>query len=201
MRILFICTGNVCRSAVAERLATTWAREKLEHSPEADAVQIDSAGLSAIAGRPMDPDTAAALIELGGDPTGFRSREFTPEMAADADLVLTMTRDQRRTVLEATPRGLRRTFTLTEAADLLQRADLTGLSLLPLAARARELGRRLDAARACRVPASSDDIADPIGQRAEMHQEVAELVATALRPLADVLFTSVRVQLPAPVAV
>ncbi len=201
MRILFVCTGNVCRSPLAERLATAGAREKLAHSPEADMVKIASAGLSAVADRPMDPHAAAALIELGGDPADFRSREFTRELAADADLVLTMTRDQRRTVLEATPRGLRRTFTLTEAADLWQRADLTGLSLLPVTARARELGRRLDAARSRRAPASSDDIADPIGQRAEVHQEVAGLVAAALRPLADVLFTSVRVQLPAPVAV
>jgi protein-tyrosine phosphatase len=201
VRILFVCTGNVCRSPVAERLATAWAREKLAHSPEADMAQIRSAGLSAVANRPIDPHSAAALVELGGDPAGFRSHEFTPELAADADLVLTMTRDQRRTVLEASPRGLRRTFTLTEAADLLQRADLTGLSLLPLTARARELGRRLDAARAGRPTADSDDIADPIGQTAVVHQEVAGLVAAALRPLADVLFTSVRIKLPAPVAV
>ena len=201
MRILFVCTGNVCRSPLAERLATTWARGKLAHSPEAEMVRIESAGLSAVAGRPMDPDAAAALVELGGDPAGFESREFTRELAEDADLVLTMTRDQRRAVLEATPRGLRRTFTLTEAADLLQRADLTGLPLLPLTARARELGRRLDAARAGRPTADSDDIADPIGQPAAVHQEVAGLVAAAVRPLADVLFTSVRIKLPAPVAV
>ncbi len=201
MRILFVCTGNVCRSPVAEQLATAWAREKLARSPEADVVQIESAGLSAVAGRPMDSDTATALIELDSDPAGFQAREFTAELAQDADLVLTMTRDQRRTVLEASPRGLRRTFTLTEAADLLQRADLIGLSLLPLTARARELGRRLDAARAGRPPADSDDITDPIGQPVVVHQEVAGLVAAALRPLADVLFTSVRVRLPAPVAV
>jgi protein-tyrosine phosphatase len=83
----------------------------------------------------------------------------------------------------------------------LQRADLTGLSLLPLTARARELGRRLDAARTGRPTADSDDIPDPIGLHAVAHQEVAGLVAAALRPLAGVLFTSVRVQLPAPVAV
>jgi len=201
VRILLVCTGNVCRSAVAERLATTWAQESLAHSPEGDAVRIDSAGLSAVAGRPIDPHAAAALVALGGDPAGLRSREFTPELAADADLVLTMTRDQRRTVLESTPRGLRRTFTLTEAADLLQRADLTGLALLPLTARARELGHRLDAARSGRPTAHSDDITDPMGQRPAVHQEVAELVATALRPLADILFSSVRARLPAPIAV
>ena len=201
MRILFVCTGNVCRSAIAERLATTWAREKLAHSPEADMVEIGSAGLSAVAGRPIDPHSAAALVELGGNPAGFRSRELTRELTEDADLVLTMTRDQRRTVLESTPHGLRRTFTLTEAADLLQRADLTGLAFLPLTQRARELGRRLDAARAGRTRADGDDIADPIGQDEAVHREVADRVATALRQLADVLFTSVRSDLPAPVPV
>jgi protein-tyrosine phosphatase len=148
VRILFVCTGNVCRSAIAERLATTCAREKLAHSPEADMVETGSPGLSAVAGRAIDPHSAAALVELGGNPAGFRSREFTRELAEDADLVLTMTCDQRRTVLGSTPRGLRRTFTLTEVADLLQRADLTGLAFLPLTQRGRELGRRLDTARA-----------------------------------------------------
>ena len=201
MRILFVCTGNVCRSPVAERLAATWARERLAGSPEADVVRIDSAGLGAAVGRPIDPHTAAALVGLGGDPAGFGSKPYTAELAEDADLVLTMTRDQRRTVLESTPRGLRRTFTLTEAADLLQRADLTGLSLLPLTTRARELGRRLDAARAARPTAEGDDIVDPIGQRAHVHLDVAEHVAGALRPLAHVLFTSVRVRLLAPASV
>jgi protein-tyrosine phosphatase len=115
--------------------------------------------------------------------------------------VLTMTRAQRRTVLESTPRGLRRTFTLTEAADLLSGADLTGLSFLPLTQRARELGRRLDVARAGRPTATGDDIADPIGQRADVHREVADRVAIALRPLVNVLFTSVRSNLPAPIPV
>ncbi len=78
MRLLFVCTGNVCRSSIAERLAGAWVRQKLAHSPEADTVQINSAGLSAVAGRPIDPHSAAALVDLGGDPTGFRSRDFTP---------------------------------------------------------------------------------------------------------------------------
>lgn len=201
MRLLFVCTGNVCRSPVAERLAAAWAREALAHSPEAADVDVASAGLAAVDGRPTDPASADALSALGGDPADFRSRSFTVESAEDADLVLTMTREQRRTVLEATPRGLRRTFTLTEAADLLQRADLTGLPFLPLGQRARELGRRLDAARAGRPTADGDDIADPMGQQADVHRAVADRVATALRPLADVLFASVRADLPAPVPV
>ncbi|MDQ3716148.1 MAG: hypothetical protein M3381_09060 [Actinomycetota bacterium] len=97
-----------------------------------------------------------------------------------------MTRHQRRLVLEQTPRALRPTFTLTEAADL------RGLQLLPLAKRARELGRRLDLARAGRRTVDTDDILDQIGQRASVHAEVGDAIAAALRPLADVPFRSVR---------
>jgi protein-tyrosine phosphatase len=65
---------------------------------------------------------------------------------------------------------------------------------MPLTPRARELSRRLDAVRAYRSPAASDDIADPIRQRPAVHEEVARTIAAALRPLADILFTSVRDQ-------
>ncbi|MGY1752131.1 arsenate reductase/protein-tyrosine-phosphatase family protein [Blastococcus sp. SYSU D01042] len=198
MRILFVCTGNICRSPMAERLAASWAREALDGSPESHELQIDSAGLLATPDLPMDRRAAAALVALGGDPVAFASRIYTPDMGERADLVLTMTRRHRRAVLESTPRGLRRTFTLREAADLLQNADLTGLSLQSLPARVGELADRLHAARAWRASTDMDDVADPIGRRPAVHEEVAGVIATSLRPLTDVLFTSVRARLPSP---
>src|SRR4051812_48003489 len=147
VRILFVCTGNLCRSPVAERLAGGWARGLLRGGPELATVEIGSAGIDAPPDRAMDARSAKALIDLGGDPAGFRSRLFERSMAEEADLVLTMSRRQRREVLEKDPRGLRRTFTLLEAADLLDHADLRGLRLMPLPERTRELGVRLDAAR------------------------------------------------------
>ena len=192
VRILFVCTGNLCRSPVAERLAVAWARDLLRESPELDTVEIGSAGIDAPPGRAMDARSAEALIALGGDPAGFRSRLFEGSMAEQADLVLTMSRRQRREVLEKDPRGLRRTFTLLEAADLLEGADLRGLRLMPLPERARELGVRLDAARRNRTTRDRDDVVDPIGRSTSVHAEVATTIATALQPLADILFTSVR---------
>jgi protein-tyrosine phosphatase len=199
VRILFVCTGNLCRSPVAERLAAAWARDLLRESPELTTVEIGSAGIEAPSGRAMDARSAAALIALGGDPAGFRTRLFDRSMAEEADLVLTMSRRQRREVLEKNPRGLRQTFTLLEAAELLQLADLDGLQLLPLPERARELGLRLDAARARRATRNSDDVLDPIGRSAAVHADVAATIATALHPLADVLFSSVRPQPAVPV--
>lgn len=99
LRLLFVCTGNVCRSPVAQRLATAWARDALAHSPEADGVHVLSAGLTAVEGRQIDPASAHALAGLGGDPAGFGSQPFNRALAEDADPVLTRTRGQRRTVL------------------------------------------------------------------------------------------------------
>lgn len=154
----------------------------------ADAVQITSAGLEAADGEEMHPHSAAALVRLGGDPAGFRSRSFAASMATEADLVLTMTRLHRTAVLKQTPRGLRRTFTLLEAAGLLDGADLSGLDHVPLADRAQELALRLDAARAFRSSTSADDIEDPIGERAAAHRRTTDTIHAALQPLAAVLF-------------
>ncbi|WP_369255662.1 arsenate reductase/protein-tyrosine-phosphatase family protein [Geodermatophilus amargosae] len=194
MRILFVCTGNLCRSPVAERLAVAWAQGSLAGSPELVAVEVSSAGTEAANGRTMAPESAQALEALGGAAEGFRSRALTPEEIGNADLVITMTRHHRREVLRIAPRSLRRTFTLTEAADLLTLADLRGLRTMPLTARARALGQRLDAARAHRMTTDADDVVDPMGRRAAVHGETARTIAAALRPLSDLLFASVRTE-------
>jgi protein-tyrosine phosphatase len=192
VRLLFVCTGNECRSPMAEGLVRAWAREALGDEPETAGVDISSAGLAATPGRPMAADSASAVSRYGVHADDFRSRLFVPRMAEEADLVLTMTREQRRRVLSATPRGLRRTFTLREAADLLHRVDLSGRPGTAWDDRAAHLAVCLDAARAIDRAAVDDDIVDPIGQPASVHRAVAEAIATALRPLIDVLLAGVR---------
>jgi protein-tyrosine phosphatase len=186
MRILFVCTGNICRSPLAERLATVWAEQSLGSA--AATVVIRSAGTEGLDGRPMDRKSGRALMDLGGDPTGFAARPLLPVMADRADLVLTMTRKHRRLVLAGAPRALRRTFTLPEAASLLEWVDTIGLAEMPLQARAQELAARLNDGRARRRTDERDDVEDPIGQSATVHADVAGRIAANLRPLADILF-------------
>ena len=186
MHLLFVCTGNLCRSPVAERLTASWAQKTLGANAAALRGSIGSP-----TGAPVPAlaiSRAAALRRMGGQPDGFRSRPMTAGMAEEADLVLTATRRQRRLVLEMAPRALRRTFTLREAADLLSEVDLDGLRPLSPTARARELAVRLDARRGYRRVSQEDDILDPIGRRQAVHDETAKAIATALRPLAGVLF-------------
>jgi protein-tyrosine phosphatase len=131
----------------------------------------------------MDPSSAAALLGLGGDPAGFRARQLTAGMVEDADLVLAMTGSHRREVLEASPRAMSRTFTLLEAAALLEglpveqlptRSDLDG--------RGRELVQALARRRAVRRLAEPawDDVADPFGRPPSVHVGMGDAIAAAL---------------------
>ena len=183
--VLLVCTGNVCRSALAERLGRAYLDAAL--GDRAAEVRLVSAGVGAVVGSAMHPDSALVLQGLGGDPGDFRARQLVDDMAIDADLTLTMTRAHRREVLKVAPRALSRTFTLREAADLLQLVgddvDLAGKSL---AERARTLVRAMGAARSRRQSRyEDDDIPDPIGQPLEVHQEVGEAVAAALVVVLD----------------
>ena len=196
---MFVCTGNLCRSPLAERLFRSWVERDL--GDESRWVRVDSAGTAAAAG-PMDLRSAQALRELGGSPDGAMARQLRSGETADVDLVLTMTREQRREVLRHDPRGMRRVFTLAEAAGLLPLIDRTGFDLVPLDERARELAARLDQARARRRGGPDDDIADPIGQPLEVHREVAAHIAGCLRPLTDVLLAGPsRATLPSRLAI
>jgi protein-tyrosine phosphatase len=204
MRLLFVCTGNLCRSPVAERFALAMAERALGSS--AASILIRSAGVGTTDGRHMDSHSAQALIELGGDPEGFASQQLIPRRAEEADLTLTMTAQQRHEVLKQAPRGLRRTFTLAEASalmSLMDDRDLRDVTTFPIERRAAELAVHLNEARILRRTSRDDDIMDPIGQPKRVHREVAATIADHLEPIGRVLFAPpppVTVIMPSPQA-
>ncbi|HEX9528470.1 MAG TPA: hypothetical protein VF951_13310, partial [Streptosporangiaceae bacterium] len=69
--ILFVCTGNVCRSVIAERLARRGLRARL--GADARRFRVASAGIAGLDGCPVHPYTAEALSWLGADADGFVS--------------------------------------------------------------------------------------------------------------------------------
>ncbi len=179
--VLLVCTGNICRSALAERLGRAYLDDRL--GDDAHLVRLTSAGVGAVVGSAMHPDSALVLQGYGGDPAGFVARQLVDDMAIDADLTLTLTRAHRRRVLELAPRALSRTFTLREAgalAGLLEETDLPGEGL---ADRARSVVQEMNTARSRRPAGAEDDIRDPIGQPVEVHEEVGAAIAEALIPL------------------
>ncbi|MBR2634634.1 MAG: low molecular weight protein arginine phosphatase [Clostridia bacterium] len=108
MRILFVCTGNTCRSPMAQALTEKIAREKNW------SLFCDSAGLAAIKGQAVSEYALAALEE------GFGIRSFqhsaksvTRAMAAEFDLVVAMTENHKRYLTQAFSCG-EKTVTLPE---------------------------------------------------------------------------------------
>ena len=146
LHILFVCTGNICRSPTGERLAVAYAAE--HGIPDFTA---SSAGTRAVIGHPIHRDAAVVLNRLGGNTSGFAAKQLTAKIASAADLVIAMTSAHRDVVLEAAPRQLNRTFTLTEASRLAAMDDAAMLADLA------RLRPRLSAN-------DKPDIPDPIGQ-------------------------------------
>lgn len=181
-RVLLVCTGNICRSALAERLARAYLDEAL--GADAEAVELLSAGTQAVVDAEVHPHSALVLQGFGGDPAGFRAQQLAADHAAGADLTLTMTRAHRHEVLQLAPRTMARTFTLPEAAELLrlagEGADLAGSGLPD---RARSLVALLHRARAHRQSGLQDDVLDPMGQPITAHQDTGDAITAALLPI------------------
>ncbi|WP_165617600.1 arsenate reductase/protein-tyrosine-phosphatase family protein [Klenkia soli] len=160
MRIVFVCTTNVWGSAMAELMT----RQLLsEWDPDRKLVQVFSAGVRAHVGAPIPASAQQVLGERGIDGSAHRARWMSPEVLAAADLTLTMGEVQRNAALALNPRGLRSTFSLKEAAGLLQKASVVpplapdGNSHAPAVVAAMAAARRFR-----KVPPGSDDLPDLI---------------------------------------
>lgn len=91
MKILLVCTGNTCRSPLAEVLL----RRALEEE-KVDGVVVASGGTGAFGGEPASEGSYLVALENGLDLAAHRARVVTREMVADADLVLAMGRGHLR---------------------------------------------------------------------------------------------------------
>ncbi|MGI6492411.1 MAG: low molecular weight protein arginine phosphatase [Pelotomaculum sp.] len=113
MKILFVCTGNTCRSSMAAALARHLLAER-SWGPEE--FLVASAGIAAVEGEPASREAIQALAEMGVDLRGHRAAGLTAEDLAQADLVLTMTAWHRRHVQELHPGEAHKVFTLADYA-------------------------------------------------------------------------------------
>ena len=89
--IMFVCSGNTCRSPIAEAFARDWVRRNL--SGYYQNFHFSSAGISAWNGCPASPEAIEAARRFNLNLSSHRSRRFTDEVARGA-IVLTMTRAQ-----------------------------------------------------------------------------------------------------------
>lgn len=165
-KVLFVCIGNVCRSPVGERL--------LAAKLPAERFEVASAGVGAMVGYAMSKFAAAELVGYGGDPVGFAARQLTPEMIAEADLILTATQELRSQVLSESPGALRRTFTILEFAALAAMSEgTTPLEVVKWAGAHRSAAGGIE-----------QDVPDPFRHGPEVHAAAARAIHDAVEAIA-----------------
>lgn len=173
LSILYVCTGNVCRSPMAELLLRAWVAP-------GTAVTVSSAGMGALVGEGIDGSSASALGQLGIDPSHHRARQFEAPMALRADLILTAERSHRDQIMAEVPAAFRRTFTMKEFARLARHVppDDPHRVVARLAAL-----RGVDGA----VPAAVDEVPDPYRGRVQQARLIAAQVTDTVHKTMQVL--------------
>jgi protein-tyrosine-phosphatase len=100
MNLLFVCSGNTCRSALAEALARQIAaRRGIED------LNVSSAGTNAWDNAPATDEALLVGMERGLDLTGHRARKLTPTIVSEADLIFVMTPGHLEPVKQMGGRG------------------------------------------------------------------------------------------------
>jgi len=105
-RVLLVCTGNTCRSPMAEQLLRKWL------GPES-AWDVGSAGTSAAEGMPASAAAQRAVEDLKLSLAGHHSRRLTQGLVDGSDLIVVMTTAHKQAVLQRFPRAADRTVLLT----------------------------------------------------------------------------------------
>lgn len=176
--VLFVCTGNICRSALAERVLASRV------AVPGGSVSVRSAGTHAVVGRGISSQTRPLVRAGGGETEGFVARQLDEGMLRSADLILGMTAEHCERAASLEPSAFARTFTLMEFARAVAARSLLGApgdadrwrALVASAVELRrsgQLGSRAD-----------DDVADPYGKPAAAFTEMAARVVPVIDLLA-----------------
>ncbi|MCF7954700.1 MAG: threonylcarbamoyl-AMP synthase [Phycisphaerae bacterium] len=121
MRILFVCTGNTCRSPMGEYFCKKYIAEKLECNVdelEKKGYKISSAGVFGIDGAPASSEVVDICKQKGIDSSLHRSRFLTVEMIEDGDIIFAMTGGHVDGVLEMYPEAESKCFLLDGDKDI-----------------------------------------------------------------------------------
>lgn len=161
VRVLFVCTGNICRSAFGEVCLAS----RLAGVP---GVQVTSAGVMALVDHPFDELMRQQAALLGLDGSGHRARQLTGRILKNADIVLVFGAEHVDWISASYPEHLERVVALGQAAAVLRSQPRRALT------RVSDLVRDVRQQRP--DPLEEDWIADPYRQGTEAARVAAEQI-------------------------
>ncbi|MBM7615114.1 low molecular weight protein arginine phosphatase [Alkaliphilus hydrothermalis] len=113
-KILLVCTGNTCRSSMAEAILKQLINDRKEVFGD---IEISSAGTYAMEGGKASPQAIVVMEEWGLSLEEHRSTPITKKLVEEADLILTMTMNHKRALLYMLPDAEEKVFTLKEFTE------------------------------------------------------------------------------------
>ncbi len=185
--VLYVCTANICRSPMAERLVRAALSSRL--GADAGQIGVTSAGVIGRDGGRMDSFAADVLRERGIDPEGFGGRLLRAEHIRESALVLVAAREHRSAVVRLVPRAVGRCFTLREFDRYTATVDPAALPAGDPSARLAALVAEVGGRRGTLSPAApgADDVADPYQLGRPVMQTCAEQIAACSRRWVDLV--------------
>lgn len=187
--ILVVCTGNVCRSPIAEGMVRSILLTRFGDA----APSVSSAGTAGWVGSAADPSSIAASAERGIDVSAHRARQLRADDVRSAELVLAMASEHRDAASRLFPGAAGMIFTLKELVLLLEDLPEAPSSGRP----ADVLAAQVSAANASRVGAIRDwrrdeNVMDPLGMPPDAFRAVARDLDEWCTRLVDGLFGRAR---------